>query len=418
MSKIIQIIVCIPLFINGCEAQIQKEQEYFKSTLTEKRSIDITINNFIDSYNQFALKSFNTLIEDKEDNMLFSSLGVYSSLFSLYYSADGVAKEELKEVLEINENDSLMLSSYSSVIGDLSNNNNDKYKFIIGNSLWYQNQVVLSSEFNNKYVKKLYLELNATDFKNNPTIAAQSINSWVSDKTAGRIQNIISSSDISDQTRAILANTVMFDAEWLYKFDKSQTRKGVFYNSHNSIDSAYFMNQVKNFKYYENNYFKILDLPYSGGEFSLIVILPTEGIENNLVLPIKVFDILKAPDSFLVSNKVNVSFPKYSVANSVSCDELLKKMDVHNIFSMECELSNLFPDEKIFVNNIFQKNLLELNEERSVFTSSTMTMMSAGSIPIKNESIKEFIADHPYFIILLSKKYNLIISIGQVLTIN
>jgi len=389
----------------------------------EIKSIGISANNFVHANNQFAIKSFNTLVEGQGENILYSSFGLYTSLFPLYYGAAGETKKELGELLNISEikNDSVMLSGYNSILNDLENVNNDKYKITIGNSLWYQEDYGLKTEFINKYTDKLHLEFNTADFQINLTMATQKINTWVSDKTGGRIQKIISNDDITRTTRSVLTNTIIFDAEWAYTFDRSQTQKGVFYNFYNSIDSVYFMNQVEHLNYYENKDFKILELPYAYLDFSLIIVLPVKFkkfIENNPAISEEIFEILKASHSYLKLYKVKVSIPKFNVENSFSCEELLKKMNFKQIFSTECNLSYLFPDEKIFVNSIFQKNLFEVNEERSIFASSTMTMMSAASISEKKENIKEFTADHPFLLILISKKYNLIISIGQILTIN
>jgi serine protease inhibitor len=279
---------------------------------------------------------------------------------------------------------------------------------------WLNN---LSIPFNNRYADKLNLELSAINFQDSPMLAAQKINMWVSNKTEGKIHNIISTNDITEKTCAVLANTILLDAEWLYKFNKSQTQKDVFYNYNNSIDSAYFMNQVGNFNYYENEDFKIIDLPYIGGEFSLMIVLPTRINEYYPAIPKEVFEIIMAQNSLLKLEKVKVSLPKFSAESSISCEELLRKMNVTHLFSTESNLTKMFPDEKIFVNKIFQKNLLEINEERSVFVSTTLHEMVAYSNVSKNKIIKEFKADHPFIYLLKSNKHNLILSLGQILTI-
>jgi len=417
MIKIIQIILCISWLINVSEAQNYSLKGDSKNKLKVKRSIDVVSNSFVNSYNQFAIKSFKTLIASEEKNQIVSPFGLYSSLLSIYYGSAGITKEELREILKINNDDSLMLSSYSTFINEFYDISNEKYKFILGNSLWYQNDINISTEFKDKYANKLCLELQATDFKANPVAATQRINSWVSEKTEGIIMNILSTDDISENTQAILANTVLFDAEWLYQFDKSQTQKGIFHDYHNSIDSVYFMNQVRNYKYYENEEFKILNLPYIGGDFTLIIVLPTEYNKLNPEIPEDIFEILIDSTSFFQPHRVKVTLPKFRVENSISGEELLKKMNVKHLFSNDCDLSKLFPNEKIFVNNIFQKNLFEINEKHSVFVSTTLNEMVTYSNVTKNESVKEFRADHPFLCFLRYNEYNLILSLSQILKI-
>ena len=66
-------------------------------------------------------------------------------------------------------------------------------------------------------------EVSNVDFINDPLHAVEIINKWVDSKTHGIINNVISSQDVSVNTRMIITNAIYYNVLWKHAFNKQNT---------------------------------------------------------------------------------------------------------------------------------------------------------------------------------------------------
>ena len=108
------------------------------------------------------------------------------------------------------------------------------------------------------------------------------INRWCSDNTEGRITEIIDR--ISPDMVMFLVNALYFKAPWEHEFRKESTSDKVFHGS--AGDAEVPMMYIRNdFRYasYGNN--QIVEHPYEGGRYSMLVALPAEDVAMQDALP-------------------------------------------------------------------------------------------------------------------------------------
>ncbi len=84
---------------------------------------------------------------------------------------------------------------------------------------------------------------------NYPEAARQIINGWASDRTKGRIPEVLQPGDITDQTRIALANAIYLKAGWTYPFDPNSTRSLSFTRADGSQVSVPTMAIDRQFSY-------------------------------------------------------------------------------------------------------------------------------------------------------------------------
>ena len=71
--------------------------------------------------------------------------------------------------------------------------------------------------------------LRQLDLAGAPEQSRVAINDWVSDKTEGKIQDLLPPGSISDWMRLVLTSAIYFDAAWDSPFRRSATHTDVFY---------------------------------------------------------------------------------------------------------------------------------------------------------------------------------------------
>ena len=103
------------------------------------------------------------------------------------------------------------------------------------------------------------------DFLRNSFIATNAINKWISEKTRGKITNILGS--LPPDTQLIVANAVYFNGNWADPFSPEETRTEDFYVSATETLSVPTMFQHADVAYAESYELdcKMIGKPYKVG---------------------------------------------------------------------------------------------------------------------------------------------------------
>src|SRR5207249_12159994 len=101
-------------------------------------------------------------------------------------------------------------------------------------------------------------------------------NRWVSQKTKEKIQNILPRGSLTDLTRLVLANAIYFKGVWARQFEKTGTSNQPFHVSTARHVEVPLMHHFDEVRYMEDSDFQAAELPYKGGELSMVILLPRQ----------------------------------------------------------------------------------------------------------------------------------------------
>ena len=143
------------------------------------------------------------------------------------------------------------------------------------------------------------------------------VNRWVSQKTNGKITDLISRDDLSPDTRLILLNAVHLLAEWADPFPRANTREDTFTLADGTQVRVPLMSCTGGYRYAETADAQYLEIPYKGNALSMLVCLPRTrdglpGLEASWNR--KAHDAVIAG---LAEEKVEVFLPRFRVATPV-----------------------------------------------------------------------------------------------------
>ena len=153
-------------------------------------------------------------------------------------------------------------------------NPDPKVQLQIANSLWGRKGVNVQSPISSSATKDYY-NAEVAELNFNDPAAPQKINSWVSDKTKGKIDKIID--QISPDAILFLINAIYFKGKWSAEFDKAKTKDDTFTLADGRQKKHPMMNQSGDYRYLANTNFQAVSLPYGGKRVSLYVFLPAKG---------------------------------------------------------------------------------------------------------------------------------------------
>lgn len=348
-------------------------------------------------------------IKKQNDNLFISPVSTYVALLIAYEGAGFATKNEFNKVLNIDKTDSL--AGLKSFIADLTNFKNSSNYINMANAIWIQDQFKIEKNYLDR-VNGIYLaEIKGIDFLKKLT-ALSVINQWVSDKTNGKIKEIVKANDINENTRLIISNAIYFIGKWADEFDKNLTKADDFYSILKNRTPIDFMNKTESLKYFENQDFQFVAIPYEGDDKSFCIILPKEryGIDhiessiNNKLL-----------DSVLDQSKrlsVNLSIPKFKLETSYSLIEPLKRLGLKAAFTSQADFSGISRDGQLMINAVNHKAYIEIDEKKTEAAASTAIAMMTGAVRNLVQP-RIFKADHPFIFMILDNTTKGILFMGK-----
>lgn len=118
----------------------------------------------------------------------------------------------------------------------------------------------------------------ALDYVEAPDASREVINGWVSDQTDGLIPQLLPAGFIRSETLLILTDAVYFEARWKTPFGKYQEETGEFTRLDGSTVETSFMRELElGDRRGTGEGFVGAEIPYAGGDFSMLVIVPDQG---------------------------------------------------------------------------------------------------------------------------------------------
>jgi serpin B len=361
--------------------------------------------NASEATNGFATSLYKELGQPN-DNIFFSPYSVATALGAVGEGAKGVTADELRNALPFGKVSRENLGALYKTLNSVSS-------VSLANALWLYEAYHLFPEYE-AIVRDIYFsEIQKVDFKNNPEGTRDLVNVWVLEKTRDKIKELIPTDGVNPLTRLIVANAIYFKDAWKTEFDKDKTRDGKFFlPGGKSIDVPMMYAKKREVGFWETKEFKVLQMPYRGGDVDMTLVLPNDeydraAVESNLPSIIQNQNFQEP-----YPNKVNIWLPRFKIETEYRMIPALKKLGINQVFSDHSDLSGLTPDDNYLkIGGVFHKAFVDVNEEGTEAAAATAVMvMRCLSI----EYTPEFRADHPFFFFIRHSSSNTILFMGKI----
>ncbi len=260
----------------------------------------------------FGLALFSQIF-NVSNNTVISPLSIWLALAMLYEGARGNTAEEMRDVMYLPENRTILEQNIHWFLEKFENHT-ENYTLSIANALWAQE----GSDINKGYVQILQDYYNAyfqyLNFRNAEK-ARSIINSWAKNYTNGKIKNLLPQGSITPETIAVLTNAIYFRAIWRYIFREWEISSGSFYTSEGKF-IVDMMHMYQNLRYTEDKDAQILELPYRNCSLSMLIVLP-----KHRALNININKIMAWRQS-LKYVYANLSLPKFGFMRTTNLRNL------------------------------------------------------------------------------------------------
>jgi serpin B len=377
------------------------------------------LSSFNDAVNTFSFDIFEKFLNDpkNKDNLFMSPYSIFTALAMTYEGAKGKTAEEMKEVLNIEQDNESFHEYMQSLYNYL--NYNQEYNISTANALWIKENYPILDKY--KDLILTYYGGNSIDIDYSiPDQAAGIINGWVENKTNNLIQNLISPGDIDPfLTVLILTNAIYFKGIWQVQFDEKNTTERSFEVSEGEyiqVETMSLTEKQKKFNYTENEIMQILELPYSGNEISMNIFLPREGYNLSDIIKSMNHEDYKELIESMVETELDIYLPKFIIKTPLyTLNDYLINLGMSTAFKQNADFSGITEIENININKVLHKAYVEVNEIGTEAAAATaVTMFKTGIDDQENLRIV-FDADHPFLFTIHHKEIGTILFMGNII---
>ncbi|MFN6518920.1 MAG: serpin family protein [Nostoc sp. CreGUA01] len=379
-------------------------------TPLEKKTVK-TDTKIVESNNKFGFKLFSEVHKNEggEKNLFISPSSVAIALAMTYNGASGSTQQAMAKTLELQGmNLSEINSAYAAVLKQLLDNPDAKVQFKIANSLWANQDVKFQSDFLKRTEDFYQAKVSNLNFQD--ATASNTINNWVKDNTGGKIDKIVEK--IEPNQVLFLINAIYFKGNWTNEFDKNQTAEHPFYITSGRKKQHPMMSQEGSYRYYENEQFQAVSLPYGkDGKVSFYIFLPKEN--SNLKAFSQNLNAENWEKWMTQFNKQKglIRLPRFQTEYDVTLNNALKALGMEEAFSDKANFSGM--GKNFAISQVKHKTFVEVNEEGTEAAAATSVGVVATSLRQEPEPFR-MIVDRPFFCAIRDNKTGSILFMGSI----
>ena len=375
------------------------------------RELSVAEGKLIEADNRFAFSLFSEVNElEGAKNIFISPLSVGMALSMTYNGAAGSTRDAMQQALELQDMTLQEVNeSYRSLI-DLLRNLDPQVQFLLANSIWYRNTMTFQQAFLD--LNRQYFDAEVTGLDFGSPNAVTTMNDWVSDKTMGRIEEIVDS-PIDPLTIMFLINAIYFKGDWTYQFDKNQTRNAPFTLANGSETTVEMMSHRGEapVRYASDGGVQLVDMAYGGRAYSMTIVLPAAAQDVAALAGGLTQDQWNGWIAALDSTSLVVSMPKFRLEYDLELKAALTALGMGIAFTESADFTNLFAPGGVYINKVKHKTFVDVNEEgteAAAVTSVEMTLTSTGG-PVR------IVIDRPFLFAIRENYSGTILFMGKIM---
>lgn len=358
--------------------------------------------------NALGINILHAVTEDGE-NALICPLSIYEALAALQAGARGETAAELRRAMGGEDGDP---TAGLGVLREqiVEDREPERPTVESANSVWVQAGMAVKPAYAQCLAQDYASELLRADFARQAEAARLAINAWVAERTHDMIRELFAASALSPLTRLIVCNAIYLRARWADPFDPGLTRPWRFWLTPDESARVPFMRQVAVLPYLEEPDCTIAELPYVGGELSMLVIVPSERdglrrVESGLT-------VTRLGEWFrgLADRKICVLLPKMQIRSMVRLGGCLEQMGVRSVFQpATADLTGVSDEKPLYLERVLHVVAVDVNEE-----GTEAAAVTAGVVVSGGAKLPAVVADRPFLFIIRHRPTDTVLFLGRV----
>ncbi len=366
---------------------------------------------------EFAFDLYRHLASNGE-NLFYSPHSISLALAMTYAGVRGETAESMRTALDFDLPPEELHAAFNYLDRQLASRgegaegkDDEGFRLNIVNAVWGQKGYPFLSDYLDTLAMNYGAGLRVLDFEQAPEESRIVINDWVEEQTEDRIQDLIPQGAIDALTRLVLTNAVYFNAAWESQFEEGHTSDGEFHLLDGNDVEVPMMNQSAWFRHEDYGDYAAIELPYDGGELSMVVLVPASGQFEEFEESLD-FSVVQAAIDGLSGKRVVLTMPKFGMETSFSLKNALSTLGMGIAFEPDAaDFSGMDGTRDLYITEVVHKAFVEVDEAGTEAAAATAVVVGATSAP--TEPV-EFTIDRPFLFLIRDIKTGSILFVGRV----
>ena len=224
--------------------------------------------------------------------------------------------------------------------------------------------------------------------------SVERINAWVSEATGGAIPELVARLDPDDVL--VLANAMRFEGEWAQRFDPERTVPAPFHLRSGTAPEVPTMHTDDlPARYREDGDFQAVALPYGGGRFEFVAVLPRAGLEAPEALRRLAADPSWLGGRGFRRSRGALALPRLALEAEASLLPALRALGLGAALDDPRAFAGIAaPPPKL--SRVLHRTMLVLDERGTEAAAATAAVMTTRAAIVEEERTFEMRVDRPF----------------------
>jgi serpin B len=364
--------------------------------------------------NTFSLDLFRA-VRAKGKNLVCSPYSVWTALTMTMVGARGETLDEMRRSLHL----SLPDDRLHPAANDLDRMLTAGDGFRSANSIWGQTGRDFKQPFVDVVGHYYGASLRLLDMEADYPGACGLINEWVSDRTNGRITDLM---DPDDQPGTpllmMLVNAVHFKADWQDPFWPGAGQTWPFSLLDGQEVRVPMMQNIGEYRFAKTEALQAVELPYEGDRFSMVILMPVKGgferFAGDLDQP-----ELEAVIAGLEAGRLDLRLPSFEISSVPPVKAGLQALGMSLPFDrMAADFTGIADPlpgwPTWYISDVVQKAFVQVDEQGTEAAAASGVTVAAGAESTTTLTPPVMTVDHPFLYLIRDTVSGTILFIGQV----
>jgi serine protease inhibitor len=363
--------------------------------------------------NTFAFDLYHKL-STTDGNLFFSPYSISNALAMTYAGARGQTALDMAQTLRFPLDGQRLHFAFADLIQQIDRPGQKRsYQLSVANRLWGQKGYGFLPDFLKLSQDAYGAGLEEVDFEKSTEQARQTINSWVAKETQDRIKDLLPAGSLDEYTRLVLTNALYFTAQWAEAFNEQVTKQDDFKLGGGKNAKVDMMHSGKIMNLFESDAFQLLELPYTGHDLSMLVLLPRK-VDGLADLEKQASaDNLNKWLGKMKRFHVTLSMPKFKYTSEFKLKDVLTALGMGIAFGKSADFSGMTTRERLFIDKVIHKAFVAVDEKGTEAAAATAVVPKPTSLQLAPQAT--FRADHPFLFLVRDNRTGSLLFMGRVI---
>ncbi|MBM4431860.1 MAG: serpin family protein, partial [Chloroflexi bacterium] len=170
------------------------------------------------------------------------------------------------------------------------------------------------------------------------------------------------------------------------------------------------MQQSERLGYAEGPGYVAVELPYLGGELSMVILLPAQGQFEAFAQGLdarELADILRRVEY----TQVNLALPRFKFESEFPLKEALQRLGMLETFEATADFSGMVGRKELFIDDVYHKAFVAVDERGTEAAAATAVVIAVTSMPTEPKEVR---VDRPFVFLIRDVETDAVLFLGHV----